>query len=1007
MDRFEIERRSNSRTSSVSGRSAHSERSWNSLTPQEQELADSLQTQQLRLESLAHKSSGSTSSSGSEARDRLREAEARERVIEFQQRDSAGPTSAHRDQSGSLSPRAAEYIREYADRCHQGHGHAKKKSNPRSNSASSARSGGSGSDIAGTGSSSGPGKSEGGHVTELQDKISALEVALKERDQQASQMMSDCYDIDEQNQTRLILLETELREALKARKTAEDERLVLEVKAAGDKARFVSSLEYEKSENVKFLEMHRSNELKASEARNELEEARQDLAKEKQRKDVEEDHQVKMKAVADNRIEALEALLKNANNQLAESRRQGSKCGTAREQDLQQQIDVLLEEKLQNRRDMSEVRLELLGLKKKHAMQVIDRPEPAPSPVTRRSGGRGRGRGRGRTWGKGTLDIIDEEEDGYEELPQLEDDSWASDCVSSDAGDFDQLTNPDNTAQNDLLSKLLLELSDERKSTQNLREDHASQSAEQTEQIAALQKQLAESGLEHEKAAAENARLRERGNQDKIKQLRIVDDLNLKVRDLEDTMHLQVTQMKEQTNKEQQEQFEKNVLQEKIQMQTESLRIASLRLQDALQQHQSEAMRQLQQVNSLKLALAMERKRNARSSTSTTEAGEDLGPEDVRPEDVLVQRVKELEEERNLLLSKIEVKDVQHQVQLEDTYRDHAQRLREQQMRFEEQIAEIRARYEQLLKMYPMVQGQDQASSTLQQEGRSSEGLRVFEDSRSTSTTGTSTGMRSEMLPQIQSDRVSSSIEAEASDTQRHGGIGGGSVCSTPVARSVVSTGGTGSGVESSTAENTRIRSMIWSILELIPNAAVMLCTFENLVIERVTARAGAIFSGLDLIGMSFFNLLRERSNAAILRRMMLVNQSMADSSQAEISAFAAKTLGRFEVLAMAGKAVDSVISMAHLPADSSHGAAGQDERRVILVLAEQTKTQPLRGEFSVASSDICPSDSVSVGRRRPQFVSSEVQRTQLRASFFSSMKSRLSSASSVPSSPRNSLVPE
>ena len=28
-----------------------------------------------------------------------------------------------------------------------------------------------------------------------------------------------------------------------------------------------------------------------------------------------------------------------------------------------------------------------------------------------------------------------------------EDDSWASDCVSSDAGDFDQLTNPDNTAQ--------------------------------------------------------------------------------------------------------------------------------------------------------------------------------------------------------------------------------------------------------------------------------------------------------------------------------------------------------------------------------------------------------------------------------------------------------------------------------------------------------------------------------------------------------------------------------
>ena len=45
-------------------------------------------------------------------------------------------------------------------------------------------------------------------------------------------------------------------------------------------------------------------------------------------------------------------------------------------------------------------------------------------------------------------------------------------------------------------------------------------------------------------------------------------------------------------------------------------------------------------------------------------------------------------------------------------------------------------------------------------------------------------------------------------------------------------------------------------------------------------AGAGAIFSGLDLIGMSFFSLLQEKCNAAVIRRMMLVNQSMADSSR-------------------------------------------------------------------------------------------------------------------------------
>ena len=44
---------------------------------------------------------------------------------------------------------------------------------------------------------------------------------------------------------------------------------------------------------------------------------------------------------------------------------------------------------------------------------------------------------------------------------------------------------------------------------------------------------------------------------------------------------------------------------------------------------------------------------------------------------------------------------MQHQVQLEDAYRDHASRLQEQRVKFEAQIAEIRSRYEQLLRQRP------------------------------------------------------------------------------------------------------------------------------------------------------------------------------------------------------------------------------------------------------------------------------------------------------------------
>ncbi|CAE7254504.1 unnamed protein product, partial [Symbiodinium sp. CCMP2456] len=697
----------------------------------------------------------------------------------------------------------------------------------------------------GSDSSASGASKEAQQVVELQAKNQALEAALRSRDAQATQMIADVADIDDWNQERMTKMESQLADAVKARKKAEDERDAVEVKAAGDKAKTASSLAAANADRLEIQDRDRKNEAKAAEAQIELNAARWDLSQSKQRELVQTEHQEKAKELSDCRIEELEGLLGSANQELAKLRRDTASLGStasARETSLQDQIDLLIEERTQNRKDMSEARLELLGLKKKQAMQAIDQAKsPSESRQAHQTagagggagGGRSRGRGRGKGAGRGMLEIIEEEEEeGSVGLPEHAAESLASEC-SSDCGDLDDLTNPDQSAQNDLLDKLLAELTIERKAKQDMRDDHAGQYAEHVEEIAQLQRQLAAAGVLQETTSAENTRLQSTGKQDKIKQLQQVDDLQVKVRELEETLFVE---MKVQTDKEEQQEVTNAALQEKIQLQAESLRISNLRLQDALQQQQSEAVHQLREMNSLRLQLAVERRRNAGTDEMHGQAKEDS------PEESLYKRIKELEEERNLLLSKIEVQEVQHQVQLEDAYRVHASRLQEQRVKFEEQIAEIRSRYEQLLRERP-----GPSEDLLR-------GLGLWSNSSSLSADASNQGKES---GQAAADCATSAVGA-VSDA------------STPASQS---TGGT-----AGTSISEQIRSMIWAVLGLVPNAVAVQCAFDDLVIQKATARAGAIFSGLDLMGMSFFSLLRDKTNAAVIRRMMLVNQSMADS---------------------------------------------------------------------------------------------------------------------------------
>ncbi|CAJ1400971.1 unnamed protein product [Effrenium voratum] len=756
----------------------------------------------------------------------------------------------------------------------------------------------------------------------------------------------------------------------------------MELRAAGERAQHKSNMAFEMEESQKLQDAQRGHDQAINDTRVELKAARDDLDNRVKSWELDVAHSYAMKTISDDRILSLEKALKESNSRLSAAYKKPTKPSSSsssgldagltdlgrqneKELGLREEIHALEQEKQHNNKEMSSIRLELLGLKREN--------ERKKAETTSSLRGRGRGRkGRGRSSRK-FLEIIDEEDDN-DDLPDsksVDQEDWASECVSSDCGDNDVddcgTSLPDTTAQLDAVNKLLLELSNERNLKQSLRAEQAGQSAEHNEQIEQLRQQMTESSLLQEKTAAENQRLKSLDSENRVQNLRQVDGLQVKVRDLEELLCDQRAMVQEQWRFAREHEFNKSALEEKLQMQTEALRITSMRLQDALQQHQNEAVRHQQELNSLKLQLALEKKKGG-GTAAEVEPSEAKDPQPETSMEFLEQRVKDLQEERNILVGKLEVKEVQYHLQLDDLFRENASKLRDQRIQFEEQIAAIQAKFE----LRNHLQGQ------------------AFDY---INTASSSHPVLGQATPTTTSEDPKGSPRPEDLDARKVL-TSGQSGSSTPHTRSVVSAGTDSSAVSESLSG---VKSMVWTIIGLLPNVAAMLCTVEALIIQQVTPRVSVLLGGV-LIGKSFFSLVRQ-SSAASFRRTMQVNQAMAEGSQCDIPNFLARTLARYELVAPDGKSVDVVISTAHLPGEHKVG-----ERHILLLLVEQP-SERLRGQYSVASSDVCPSDSVSVGRRRPQLMSSEAQRTKLRASFFSSSRqsARVSTSSESPS-PRSSL---
>eukprot|EP00913_Durusdinium_trenchii_P034403 g32184.t1 len=105
---------------------------------------------------------------------------------------------------------------------------------------------------------------------------------------------------------------------------------------------------------------------------------------------------------------------------------------------------------------------------------------------------------------------------------------------------------------------------------------------------------------------------------------------------------------------------------------------------------------------------------------------------------------------------------------------------------------------------------------------------------------------------------------------------------------------------------------------------------------------------------------------SAVEKNVMSLQRTIMANKPPEDTEFKLQTLSlaRHELEVPGHRPVDAFVAAVHLPG------------HVLLLLVEQPSEKG--HQRSVASSDVCPSDSISVGHKRPQIVNSEVQRTKL-----------------------------
>uniref|UniRef100_A0A6T1M5W8 Uncharacterized protein n=1 Tax=Alexandrium monilatum TaxID=311494 RepID=A0A6T1M5W8_9DINO len=141
-------------------------------------------------------------------------------------------------------------------------------------------------------------------------------------------------------------------------------------------------------------------------------------------------------------------------------------------------------------------------------------------------------------------------------------------------------------------------------------------------------------------------------------------------------------------------------------------------------------------------------------------------------------------------------------------------------------------------------------------------------------------------------------------------------------------------------------QDVCWRILNMIQGTTALLCSINDYKILQATRTACMTWGSAALHGQSVLTLVNGPSRAAWLRKAFQMHQSIADTASEGVPGFVVRDLGCEEFTSKGGQAFDSSVITAHLPAEPAC-----NKEAALLVIIEPQSNQ--RGAPSAPAAPV------------------------------------------------------
>eukprot|EP00931_Biecheleriopsis_adriatica_P109163 TRINITY_DN8341_c0_g1_i1.p1 TRINITY_DN8341_c0_g1~~TRINITY_DN8341_c0_g1_i1.p1 ORF type:complete len:899 (+),score=208.66 TRINITY_DN8341_c0_g1_i1:36-2699(+) len=500
------------------------------------------------------------------------------------------------------------------------------------------------------------GSSETGAVMTKEDllaKVASLQAALTERDTQQQTLLQKLSTLQTNRESDEVRHRLQIKNAEQAVRDAVYSRDMLVDEMAGKKTRSDMKLENQIEKNAANLKISKEWEDTAVSRLAEVNSMQILLNEMRSKANDDNDHQDRVQVDHDLQIADLQSIISGLMKELSDQRNADSTTAagenTEKSRIQEEMITMQLKSQLQTK-EMRNMRLTMLGLKKDKAKQetaaAFGRPSVEPKPKQRH--------GRSRA-AASALESIDEEED-LEDVQSVGISAAASDCTDSELGDESRPDHKGTQLLNKILGNaagarenaLLEELTSQRAASQLMKEDLMAEQSQQASRIARLLEQLGWARQEASDMQGTIDQMTADADEKATKHAFDLDAVQLELRESQLFSGDQGRELMRQFGLQAKHDERVEDLAGELHMARESLRISLMRLEDTQQ------------------ALQRAEKSPPVQPQVPTKSDEDLDDE-ADLQTLLVQ----LRQEKNLLADQLEASDVSHRMVIEELKHEH------------------------------------------------------------------------------------------------------------------------------------------------------------------------------------------------------------------------------------------------------------------------------------------------------------------------------------------------